>query len=654
MMARLVARARLTLAAAFLLTAACATTSIGADDRSETPALDTHTPSQRIEQGGLALELSLAPVNDSGTHELIAGSDAIARIRVTDVTSGEPLNGYRPKAWIVGHRAEPLATEVECADKIRSLASGSLGTRAALNLNSYLLLTLNNDKTISVINPQISFTATKLENLIVLPGNGADWVLSKDRKFLYVTIPDADAVAVIDTSSRRVILTLPTGEHSAPTQVALQPDGRYVWASLDGTAQVVAIDTSNNTIVARVAIGKGLHKIAFGTDGRSAFFSNSADDSVSIVDIATMVKTTDLRVGKTPVALAYGSASRLVYVASLNADFLTAIDSDLHNVVAEIPVHRGVVALAFEPVGRFALAINQLESTVSVIDSATNSVTAYVQVVKEPDQIVFSQRYAYVRGLNSEKFTLLDLNELRMAKSASVDIQAGRLAPATMPDEIGSARMIAPTPEGNSAMIANAPDATIYYYQEGMMAPTGTLSNYKRIPRGLLVLDHSLTETAPGEYTATVRLPAGGRFDVPVFIDQPRMAACFQVDIHDTTASARLLHKAAILVEPRFGAQTVAAGIATTLAFRLYDVANAQPLISERDLEVTIFKAPGLWQHRLAARPLGDGVYELTQVFPDPGQYNVVFSVRPRGAQSPIRPYSTIVVHPSALDSFKK
>ena len=74
------------------------------------------------------------------------------------------------------------------------------------------MLTLNHDKTISVINPQVSFNITKLENLIALPENGADWVLSKDKNFLYVTMPSSGSVAVIDTIARKLVATLPTGK----------------------------------------------------------------------------------------------------------------------------------------------------------------------------------------------------------------------------------------------------------------------------------------------------------------------------------------------------------------------------------------------------------------------------------------------------------
>ena len=636
-MARPLPSAALTFAAALLLVGAGASGGLAAG-----------AAPQRIEQAGIALELSLSPANGGDGEALAAGADSLARIRLMDAGSGAPLAGARPKAWIVARRSEAVANELECAGKIRSLASGSLAARPDVDLNSYFLLTLNSDKTISVINPQISFAATKLESLIVLPGNGAGWALSKDARFLYVSIPDIGAVAVVDMTTRRLAATLPTGEQSRPTEIKLQPDGRYVWVGLDGAGEAVAIDTGTNTLAQRVAIGGGLHRIAFTGDGGSVFFSNGADDSVSIVDTARMRKTADVKVGKTPVALAYGSASRRLYVAAINAASIAVIDVDAREKVGEIPVRRGIAALAFEPSGRYVLALNQFESTVTVIDSAVNQAASQAAVVGEPDQIAFTQRYAYVRGLASEKFTLLDLNELRSGKAAPVDIQAGRQAPTALPDEIGGAPMIAATPEGDSVLIANGPDATLYYYQEGMMAPSGTLSNYKRVPRGLMVLDRSLRETASGEFTALVRLPAGGRFDVAVLIDQPRMAACFQVEVAGTTAaSAKAAQSAAVAAESLSGPLVFAAGANATLAFKLYSPATGEPITAGPGMEVTVFKAPGLWQRRLTARQLADGLVEVRLAFPEPGRYNFVFHVPRSGGGGPL-PLSIVEVKTSA------
>ncbi|HEV2764130.1 MAG TPA: YncE family protein, partial [Pyrinomonadaceae bacterium] len=451
---------------------------------------------QRFEREGVRVEFSVEALagDKAQAGALAAGSDAVARFRITDANSGQPLTGLRPNAWLSSRRDGRQPSEGECKDKIRSFMGGLLSVRADVDLNSYFVLALNHDNTVSVINPHVAFSRTKLESLVVLPGAGADWVLSKDKQFLYVTLPEQSAVAVVNTITRKLVSTIPVGEKTRPTRVALDPDGRFAWVGLDGSPRVAVIDTEARKLAAEVAVGAGLHQIAFTDDNRLAFVTNSEADTLSVVDAQNFKKLSDIPVGRTPVPVAYSRTGRHVYVASANAAHVSVIDPASRRVVASVPVKRGVVALRFEPAGRYAFAVNQVESTVSVIDAATNSVVATSGVVKGPDQVTFTRNYAYVRGTGSEKFSLIELSELSKGKVAPVDVQAGQKPPSALPGEIGVADMIAPTPEGNAAMIANAPDALLYYYVEGMMAPMGTFSNYKRRPRALMVLDRSLSE----------------------------------------------------------------------------------------------------------------------------------------------------------------
>jgi hypothetical protein len=338
----------------------------------------------------------------------------------------------------------------------------------------------------------------------------------------------------------------------------------------------------------------------------------------------------DIKVGQTPVAVAYGGASRAVYVAAINGASISAIDTSTQQVVATIPTQRGVVALRFEPQGRFGFAVNEKESTVSVIDSSTNRMIDSSQVVKEPDQVAFTKGFAYIRSTASEKFSLIDLNGLGKQKLSVTDLQAGQKSPSALPQEIGVADMIVPTPEGNSVMIANTPDENIYYYVEGMMAPMGTFQNYKRRPHALLLIDRSLQETAPGVYTTPVRLHAAGRFDVPVLIDQLRISNCFQMEVGESADGEKRRAGASIAVQEMFSGQQFKAGEAATLRFKITDAATKQPVGGLKDARVLIFEPPGIWQQRQFAKEVGDGVYEITQVFPHGGSFDVMLSVPSR------------------------
>lgn len=610
---------------------------------------------ERLEKQGMAIDFSLQPVSSQQANDhLTVGSDAIATFKISDARTGQPISGMRPRAWITARHSEMVANEMECTDKVRSLASGNLAKQADIDLNGYRVLTLNHDKTITIINPLLSFNSTKLENIIVLPANGADWVLSKDRNFLYVTLPEASAVAVIDTTTRKLLTTVTMGEKTIPRHIAIQPDGRYVWVGFDDADQVIALDTVTHQIAAKIPVGKGRHKITFTADNRFAYFISSLANTVTAIDIRTLTKIADIKTEPTPVAIAYGPASKLVYIATPNSDGINVLDPDTQQMVSKITgVSPGIVALAFEPNGRYLFAVNQRTNTVHAIDSATHTIVASTPVVTEPDQITFSDRYAYVRGLGAEKFSLVDLTGLRNNSITSLDIQAGRLAPSEASDHIGVADMIAPTPGGNAVLIANAPDRTLYYYQEGMMAPMGTFSNYKRIPLAIKILDRSLAETSPGVYTAPIKLSKSGRFDVPLLIDQPRVINCFQTSVAEPLGAKNPVVGIPLKIEPLFNDRRYVPNQPQTFRFKITDTTNNQPMPQLNDVQALVVERPGLWQQRRRLQEIEEGVYTFEQAFPHAGSYTVMLQIPSKGVRYPDLPPMVFTVSPADVSNEK-
>lgn len=601
---------------------------------------------QKFTKEGIAIEFSIKPVetDKSKDQRLLAGVDALVTFRVTDVHTGQPVSGLRPNAWISSRAYNHAPNEAECRDKISTFVGGFLAARPDTNLNAYYVLTLNHDNTITFINPQVSFSTTKLESIVTLPSRGADWVMSKAKDMLYVTLPQSSQVVAINTLTRKIVATITLGEKAKPVRIALQPDGRYVWVGLDDSPNVAAIDPVTNRLAAIVPAGQGLHNLAFTEDSRFVYVTNSAADTVTAIDTGSLKKVADISVSKTPVAIAYSRASHLVYVAGINGGTISVIDPNKQQVTASIPLKRGVVALRFDPEGRYGFAVNQIESLVSVIDAATNVVIAASAVVKGADQVTFTGRYAYIRGTESEKFSLIELSEARKGKLVTTLIQAGQKPPDAAPDDIGVADMIVPTPEGNSVMIANAPDGVVYYYTEGLMASSGTINNYKRRAHALMILDQSLSEAAPGTYTATVRLRRGGHFDVPMLIDQPRITNCFQLAVADSPDAEKQKTRTPIAAEALFKDQRFKPGEPVRLRLKIVDSITKEPVVGLHDVHVLVFEPPGIWQQRQFAREVDKGIYEVKQVFPETALYRVMIQVESKGVRYVDLPYTEIGV----------
>lgn len=604
------------------------------------------TVTKRFEKEGIAVDFSVTatPDEQGKSDGLVAGANAVATFRLTDARTKQPLTGLHPNAWISSRTSTHAPNEAECKDKIGSFMGGLLSARADIDLNSYLILTINHDNTISIINPQLAFSITKLENLIVLPGAGADWTLSKTSDFLYLTLPEQSSVIVINTITRKIAQTIKLNDGTKPRRIALDPEGHKVWVGLDNSPHVAVIDTKTNALAATIKVGDGLHNIAFVPGSNLAYVTNSKANTVSVIDTKKLVKIADISTGAAPVPIAYSSASRLIYVASINGSSISVIDPVKQRMVNTIPTEQGVVAMRFAPGGRFGFIVNQLQSKVSILDASTNKIIASANVVKEPDQVVFTTRYAYIHAIASEKFSLIELTDFTKNTPAPVDIQGGQTAPSAMPEEIGVADMIAPTPEGNAVMIANNPDKMIYYYVEGMMAPMGTFSNYKRRPKALMLLDRSISEVAPGTYSAQIKLRGSGRFDVPILIQQPRIVNCFEFEVLDSPDGEKNRTGASIAVETMFKDQRFKAGESVSLKFKVTDAVTKQPVTGLMDLRVLVFEPPGVWQQRQVGKEIGGGVYEVTQVFPRAGVFNVMVASSSRGVTFADLPFSVVRV----------
>jgi hypothetical protein len=187
------------------------------------------------------------------------------------------------------------------------------------------------------------------------------------------------------------------------------------------------------------------------------------------------------------------------------------------------------------------------------------------------------------------------------------------------------AEAVVPAPEEGAVLVANPADKMIYYYTEGMAAPMGSFQNYRRIPKALLVLDNGLRETKRGLYSTTIRLDTPGYYDAVFLLDSPRAIHCFSFAVDENPALPK--PTATDLKVEQLTSESPIVGQSYKLRFKLIDPNTGEPKSNLNDLGVLVYLAPGIWQHRAAAMPVGDGVYEISFVPPQPGVYYVHFGI---------------------------
>ncbi len=584
-------------------------------------------------QKNIKAEFSIEPSQPSQPGaKLMEGNFADVTFRISDATTNAPLSAMNPIVWIDLHKTLPggkKGDEMSCKDKVDLFFKGTLTFRPDIDLNTYYILSMNNDATISVTDPILGIQGiTKLFAMVVLKRPGEDWVAAPDEKTLFVTMPKADQVAVVDSENFKVTTDIDAGNN--PVRIALQPDGKYLWVGNDSEGKevsgVTVIDRQTNRMVTSIPTGTGHHEIAVSNDSLHAFVTNSVDGTLSVIDIGKLAKIKDIRTGELPVSAVFSELSRAVYVANGLEGTISVVDGKTHEVIKTVKTSPGLMTFRFAPGGRFGFAANVRENQVTILDASDNSIAHTVPVGKGPDQISFTKAFAYVRQRAEPYVTLIPLDGLdRPAPPGTVRIPAGQKS-ADSVKEASVAEAIYPAAEEGHALIANPADGFIFYYMEGMTMPMGSFQGYGRIPRAVRTVARTLKETTRGAYTAQIRIPAEGNYDVAFMLHSPFMLHCFQFAAERNPVIAKLEQDFPVQMKALTEKRDVKVKEDFAFRFELRDF-NDRPREGLKDVFVKAVLTPGSWFETYQAAEVGNGVYEVALNFPKPGIHYLFFKI---------------------------
>ncbi|PWB33920.1 cytochrome D1 [Pseudomonas sp. SDI] len=600
----------------------------------------------RLSRDGVTVEFEARPL--AGSDGLVEGGYANVLFRVTQQASGQPLSGVSPGAWIDPALTGDAAKDRDksCKARVALFLKSSIGARPLMDLNSYFLLVLNKDASLTVIDPSVSVGGvTSTLARIGLSATPMDWVATRDDKQVFVSLPEVGKVALIDTATFQHVADLPAGQQ--PVRVALQPDERLLWVGNNAAdaahSGVTAIDAHSRTPVKFFATGRGHHEIAFSQDSRYVFVSNRDSGTLSVIDSSNMHLAQTLQVGPHPLSVAYSALSQAVYVADGRDGSISVIDAQRHTLRTRIQAEQGLGPMRFSQDGRFGIVLNTLENRAAVIDASNDSLVHNLEVSAEPYQVTFTQAYAYIRGLASPKVTMINLSSLGRGRQPIIQgFDAGPAAPRQAGD-LPLALGLTTARDDNSVFVVNPVDNTTYFYAEGMNAPMSGYANRGHAARAALVVDRSLREVSPGVYSSTVKLPAAGTFDVAFLLNQPQIIHCFSTQV---AASASAPHRQVTRVEFLLDPAPAQQGSPFVARFRLVE-GSGQPRLGVRDLSLRYFLAPSSRAMSSEVKELGDGLYEAPLQLAEAGAWYLHVQAPSLGTAFAEKNYTSLRVLPA-------
>jgi len=586
-------------------------------------------PVQKMVRDGVAIEFRVIP--DETQDVVMEGKYADVEFRITDAQTGTPVKGIYPAVWL--DIAKPwdqpdLESLVSCKDRVQLYMQGLVGVRPLVDLNSYFVLVMNQDNTISIIDPIIGVAGiTRLYASISLLAPGAEWAKTLDEKYMFVSMPSKGKVARVDLTNFKVTTNIDAGD--SPVRIALQPDEKYLWvannhrdAKLGG---VSVIDVSKQEKIKFIATGAGHHELAFSHDSRFAYVSNRDDGSIVVIDTTSLETIKTIAVGKQVIGIAYSAKSESLYASDGESGLISVIDVNTHSITKRIDVKVGVGPVGVSQEGRWMIAANSHEDEVYAVDVATNELVHTLAVGRKPYQIAFSRAFVYIRSMGTERVNLIEINHLNSMKTVPVaSFQAGPNAPGKTRD-LGLASAISEAPGEAAVLVVSPSDNTVYYYMEGMNAPMGNFRNYGHRPRAVQVADRTLREEKDGLYHAKVRIPAAGTYDVAFLMESPSLIHCFNMSAERDPD----LHRHAVAaIDFSDNRKKVNIDEDVTVKFRLTDPETGEPKSNLKDVRVRYYRAPAFDRKEVAAIEVGDGVYKLDTSLPQAGVYYFFVSTK--------------------------
>jgi YVTN family beta-propeller protein len=253
-------------------------------------------------------------------------------------------------------------------------------------------------------------------------------------------------VSVINTSTNTVVKTVPVGRE--PEGVAITPNGSYAYVANVGSGTVSVIKTSTDTVVKTVEVGGVPEGVAITPNGNYAYVTTGVHPgTVSVIKTSTNTLVKTVTVGSDPVAVAITPNGNYAYVANDGSGTVSVVNTSTNTVVKTVTILGGPDALAITPNGSDAY-VSRGNVDVQVIKTSTDSVVNTVNAGNAPDGVAITANGndAYVTDIGSRSVSVINTSTNTVVNTVPVG---------------GEPVGVAITPNGSDAYVANEGSGTL-------------------------------------------------------------------------------------------------------------------------------------------------------------------------------------------------
>lgn len=147
---------------------------------------------------------------------------------------------------------------------------------------------------------------------IPLGGIAPQVALTRDDKFVFISLYDTKEVIQYDLKNGQIIRIPLPGTAYGPIQLYATPDSKLLYVADQGellgrpvSNEVYVIDIPNAKVISTIKVGNKAHGVVVSNDGKSVYVTNTIDNTVSVIDVASQQVIHTIPVGKGPNGISY-------------------------------------------------------------------------------------------------------------------------------------------------------------------------------------------------------------------------------------------------------------------------------------------------------------------------------------------------------------
>lgn len=147
---------------------------------------------------------------------------------------------------------------------------------------------------------------------IPIDGVAVQTAVTQDGKFVFASLYDTKEVIRYDQKSGEIKRIALPESAQGPIQLYATPDSKLLYVADQGelmerpvSNKVFVIDISKAKVITTITVGNKAHGVVVSKDGTTVYVTNSIDNTVSIIDVASQKVTATIPVGKSPNGISY-------------------------------------------------------------------------------------------------------------------------------------------------------------------------------------------------------------------------------------------------------------------------------------------------------------------------------------------------------------